>query len=107
MNIESRKHTLRVLLLIAAIGIMMDGVTTIVGMYLGIAEGNPIAGMIGLEASLIIRVIVVGLLYLVIEKASKPKELSRLTWLYSILLVVMWLTAFFNASMIALILAYG
>ena len=106
MTIEAKKYTLRVLLTIAAIGIMLDGITTIVGVYFGIPEGNPITGVIGLELSLIIRVVVIVLLYIIIEKADKTRELSWLILMYSSLIVIMWGTAFFNAVMIALILIF-
>ena len=85
---------------------MLDGITTIVGVYFGIPEGNPITGVIGLELSLIVRVVVIILLYIIIEKADKARELSWLILMYSSLIVIMWGTAFFNAVMIALILIF-
>ena len=83
MRYVAEKQKLRILVLIVAIGILLDGLTTIVGDALGLTEINPIAKIIGVlnlfALSLFIRsaIVVVFMIYIARIKNSNSHYSKR------------------------------
>lgn len=101
------KHKLNVLLVIASIGIMLDGLTTVLGESLGIDESNPIVGSIHLGGSLLIRVVIIALLYWMVTKITKPEQVNWFTLWFYILIILTWGAAILNTGAIILIKMFG
>jgi len=94
------------LLLIASVGILLDGLTTVLGTYLGIEESNPLVGIVGLGGSLLIRVVSVILLYVLVGKLHETNDIRWVTiWLY-ILIVITWGAVILNTGAILFIQVY-
>jgi hypothetical protein len=95
------------LLLIASVGILFDGLTTVLGTYLGIEESNPLVGVVGLGGSLLIRVGAIILLYALVGRLHKTSDIRWVTiWLY-ILIAITWGAVILNGAAIIFIGVYA
>ena len=73
------KKKLNLLLLIAAFGTFLDGVVTLIGHELQIAEGNPVVNLIGgVGGSLLLRVAVIAALYWISDKIVRSENIDQL-----------------------------
>jgi len=98
-----QKHKLNILLVIASVGVMLDGVTTTIGVAMEIPSGNPIVQLIGLEGSLIFRAIAIICLYIIVKRAYTIKDIRRLELIFYVLIFFMWLILILNGAGLLLI----
>lgn len=98
--ISEYKDKLNRLLVIASLGILFDGLTTILGASLGIEEANPIAGAVGLPHSLLIRAGAIIVLYFLIGRINTRKYARWTVASMYLAVVITWFAVLLNISAI-------